>query len=84
MTGCWWWEDLLDADEVSALLARAEWVASGGAPHVSKQRLQLEPEVNAGKGGGGHVCGLSAKDEPSRFLRQRIRGPMRATRRYWT
>ena len=49
-------EDLLDADEVSALLARAEWVASGSAPHVSSERLQLEPEVNAGKAAAGTVA----------------------------
>ena len=42
-------EDLLGADEVEALLARAEWVASGRAPHISKRLLQFEPEVNAGK-----------------------------------
>jgi phytanoyl-CoA hydroxylase len=42
-------EDLLDPDEVGALLARAEWVASGQAPHVTRQRLQVEPEVNSGK-----------------------------------
>ena len=42
-------DDLLNADEVDALLDRAEWVASGRAPHVSKQRLQVEPDVREGK-----------------------------------
>lgn len=49
-------EDLLDADEVSALLERAEWVASGRAPHVSRKRLQLEPEVNAGRAAADTVA----------------------------
>lgn len=41
-------EDLLGADEVEAILARAEWVASGQAPHISTKLLQMEPDVNTG------------------------------------
>ncbi len=46
-------EDLLDADEVEALLARAEWVASGRARHIPVRLLQQEPDVNAGKAAAG-------------------------------
>ena len=42
-------EELLDQEEVSTLLQRAEWVATGQAPHVSKERLQVEPKVAEGK-----------------------------------
>lgn len=42
-------EDLLDQEEVNTLLQRAEWIASGRAPHVLKGRLQVEPEVAEGK-----------------------------------
>jgi phytanoyl-CoA hydroxylase len=42
-------EDLLSPEEVGSVLQRAEWIASGQAPHVSKGRLQLEPEVAEGK-----------------------------------
>lgn len=42
-------ENLLDQEEVSTVLDRAEWVASGQAPHILKQGLQVEPVVAEGK-----------------------------------
>jgi ectoine hydroxylase-related dioxygenase (phytanoyl-CoA dioxygenase family) len=41
-------EDLLDEDEVTTLRTRAEWVASGEAPHIPNERLQVEPRVVEG------------------------------------
>ena len=50
------WEDgfiilknLLSPDEVTSLLAHAEWVASGVASHIPKGQLQVEPNVAAGE-----------------------------------
>ena len=42
-------EDLLDEVEVGTLLQRAEWVATGQAPHVSERQLQVEPKVREGE-----------------------------------
>ena len=42
-------EDLLDAQEVGVLRARAEWVAGGEAPHIPRNHLQVEPRVAKGE-----------------------------------
>lgn len=42
-------EGLLDEGEIAALRQRAEWVASGGASHVARERLQVEPRVAQGE-----------------------------------
>ena len=42
-------ENVLDEDAVATLRKRAEWVASGEAPHISKERLQMEPRVVKGE-----------------------------------
>ena len=42
-------EDLLAEDEVAVLRKRAELVATGQLAHISKERLQVEPEVAAGE-----------------------------------
>jgi len=55
-------EDLLDAAEIEVLSQRAEWVASGGAEHISSRNLlQVEPRVAAGE---------LAVDEYARSLRK--------------
>jgi ectoine hydroxylase-related dioxygenase (phytanoyl-CoA dioxygenase family) len=40
---------LLNADEVATMHQRAEWVASGQAPHIPSERLQVEPGVTKGE-----------------------------------
>jgi len=40
---------LLDEAEIAALSQRAEWVASGAAPHITGERLQVEPRVAQGE-----------------------------------
>ncbi|MCZ6678984.1 MAG: phytanoyl-CoA dioxygenase family protein [Candidatus Poribacteria bacterium] len=42
-------ENLLDENEVVRLREHAEWVASGEAPHIPGQQLQVEPRVLQGK-----------------------------------
>ena len=42
-------EDLLDQEEVETLRRRAEWVAAGQAPYISKEQLQVEPRVARGE-----------------------------------
>lgn len=42
-------EGLLDRGEVETLRKRVEWVASGGASHIPKGNLQVEPRVAQGE-----------------------------------
>jgi len=42
-------EGVLNEGEVVALRERAEWVASGAAPHIASERLQVEPRVAQGE-----------------------------------
>ena len=42
-------DQLLDETEIRDLRDRAEWVASGRAAHVDRERLQVEPNVAEGK-----------------------------------
>lgn len=46
-------ENLLNEEEVATLRERAEWVANGTAPHIPKERLQVEPGVVAGEAQAG-------------------------------
>ena len=41
--------ELLEPGDVATLRERAEWVASGSAPHVPEGRLQSEPRVTSGE-----------------------------------
>ena len=40
---------LLSTDELDRLRERADWIASGKAPHIEQERLQVEPVVTAGQ-----------------------------------
>ncbi len=42
-------ENLLNEQALTTLRERAEWVATGQAPHIDRQRLQVEPGVAAGE-----------------------------------
>ena len=39
---------MLDREGIAALAERAEWIASGSAPHIPGESLQAEPTVKEG------------------------------------
>ncbi|NKB72102.1 MAG: phytanoyl-CoA dioxygenase [Candidatus Latescibacteria bacterium] len=42
-------KNLLDEEQLDRLRQRADWVASGQAPHVAPSHLQVEPQVRQGE-----------------------------------